>query len=286
MKIALYISAALLFFTSCEKVISVDLSEGKKQLVVDGFLTDEPGPQTIHLSVTQPYFDNTTPPPAIGAVLKVISSQGDTFSFADNTNIGAYTWPGNPTDTLCKTGLSYTLNISYMGSTYTSSSKVNPVPPIDSLTFTPNTDVSGKQNGYVAQFFATDFKKQDDYYWVKYYRNDTLFSDPSSLLVSINGAIFAPGADGFQFIVPVRAGINDRSNPYLLGQTVKVEVLSISADTWQFFGQAKTQMTNAGLFATPPANVITNITKTSGDGISPIGWFCTSALSRTSAIAQ
>ncbi|MCX6181730.1 MAG: DUF4249 domain-containing protein [Bacteroidetes bacterium] len=272
--------SALLFFTACEKVISVDLDEGKKQLIVDGFITNEATTQKIKLSITQPYFDNATPPAATGAIVKVISSEGDTFKFAEQSNTGEYIWTPSVNDSICKVGIKYTLQINYEGSLYESFNATQQVPSIDSLKFSKSEGFGPPGNGYTAEFFANDFGGQNDYYWIKYYKNDSLFSDPASILVSINGAIFAPGADGFLFIAPVRFGINDGAKQYQLGDSVKVEVLSITEDTWQFFGEAKTQMNNGGLFATPPSNVRTNISKTSGNGMSAMGWFSTSALSR------
>ncbi len=281
MKSLLYLSAALLFFTACEKVITMDVAEGKQQLVVDGFLTNEAGAQKIKLSVSQPYFDNSSITGATGATVKVISSANDTFLFSDNNN-GEYTWTPVGNDTLCKIGLTYTLHVSYKGSSYESSTDVHPVPAVDSITFSKGGSFGppSANSTYSAQFFAKDSAGQDDYCWIKYYRNDTLFSTASDILVVVNGALNAPGADGFEFIVPVRYGINNFSKPYHLGDSVKVEILSITEETWQFFNEAQTQMTNGGLFATPPANVRTNIKKTSGDGISAIGWFSTSALLR------
>ncbi len=281
MRILLFISASLLFLTSCEKVISIDVPEGQQQLVVDGFLTNETGAQKIKLTVSQPYFDNSSLTGAMGASVKVISSAGDTFLFNEN-NIGEYIWTPKGNDTLCKVGLAYSLQINYKGSIYQAYTTMHPVPVIDSLKFSKGEAFGppSKKDGYSAEFFARDFPKEDDYYWIKYYHNDTLFSDASSLLLSVNGAVYPPGADGFEFIIPVRKAINKRSSQYHLGDSVKVEILSITHDTWQFFSEAKTQMTNGGLFATPPANIPTNISKSTGDGILAIGWFSTSALSR------
>ncbi|MFM7023940.1 MAG: DUF4249 domain-containing protein [Flavobacteriales bacterium] len=281
MRKLLYISASLLFFfASCEKVISVDLEEGEKKLIVDGFLTNEATAQKIKLSVSQPYFDNATPPPATGAIVKVISSIGDTFDFVENGNSGEYIWTPGSSDSLCKIGLSYTLEISYKGSVYNAYSSTNPVPKIDSINFIPNTGFGSVENTYLAEFHAMDSAGRTDYCWVKYYRNDTLFADASSMILVVNGAFNAPGADGFEFIIPVRFGINNSSKPYHIGDSVKVEILSITEATWQFLSETQTQLNNGGLFATPPANVRSNISKTSGSGMNALGWFSTSALSR------
>ena len=285
MKILVYISAVLLF-ASCEKVISVEVEEGEKKLIVDGFLTNGAGAQKIKLTISQPYFESATPTPAIGASVKVISSAGDTFVFVDNGTNGEYIWTPVGNDTLCKVGLHYTLEINYNGSAYQSYSNVPIATNIDSIVIGQGTPFGppSPSKEYYAELFATDSAGQIDYCWVKTYKNDTLFSDASSMLLVVNATTDYPGADGFQFIFPVRLSINDFSNRYQLGDSVKVEILSINEDTWRFLGEIKTQLTtNDGalgpLFAIPTANVRTNISKTSGDGIQALGWFSTSALS-------
>src|SRR3546814_15348487 len=71
-------------------------------------------------------------------------------------------------------------------------------------------------------------------------------------------AAYGEGADGLQFIEPV-ADFTPGDDPYRPGDSASVEIASIDRRTYGFLSQVMDQSTNAGLFATPPANVRPNI---------------------------
>jgi hypothetical protein len=60
---------------------------------------------------------------------------------------------------------------------------------------------------------------------------------------------------------------------YQKGWSCKVEIHSISKETYFFFLQAAAQINNGGLFATTPENVKTNIVTPSDAKTKGIGWF-------------
>jgi hypothetical protein len=100
-----YISIIIVtfFFTACEKIIDIDLNNSTPQLVIEGSITDEPGPYTIKLSKTVNYNEQNTYPPVSGAMVII----------SDNTGV---------IDTLTETvsGLYQTQNITgIQGNTYT-----------------------------------------------------------------------------------------------------------------------------------------------------------------------
>ena len=70
---------------SCEDVVDVDLEDGVRQVVVDAFLTNEFGPQTVKLSRTVPFFEAVNTPPITGATVTVTDDGGNVFNFLDNT---------------------------------------------------------------------------------------------------------------------------------------------------------------------------------------------------------
>ncbi|MFZ9848840.1 MAG: DUF4249 domain-containing protein [Flavobacteriales bacterium] len=286
MKNLLIILGATLLLSSCEKVIDVEVDKEEPLLVVDAFVNNDTTQQQIVLKYSQPYFENGEAQPAIGALVKIISAAGDTFHFVDNNNKGVYSWSISPGDSICKTGNSYRLQIDFLGSIYEASSFVNVAPNLDSLKFFENKDFLGNPDGYVGEFYANDPAGQFDFYRIKTYRNDTLFNKSSDLTVSVNGGQFYPGYDGALFIRPTRSAINRNGEPYQLGNKVKVELLSITRDTWDYFSELSSQINNQGLFATPTSNVRTNIIKTSGNGPLVQGWFCTSALTRIEGIVK
>ena len=58
----LYLLVTLIFITGCTEVIDIDLNETDPALVVEGLITDRPGPYTVKLALTTSYFESETPP--------------------------------------------------------------------------------------------------------------------------------------------------------------------------------------------------------------------------------
>ncbi|QJW92013.1 DUF4249 domain-containing protein [Spirosoma taeanense] len=276
-----------LLLTGCETVIDAKLDTGPTQLSVDGTLTDLPGPQSIRLTQTAAYLDNGTPPPAIGATVQVRNNNGRNFSFTDPDNDGYYVWQPTGKDTLGRIGQTYNLNITFQGETYRATSRMNRVPVVDSLVFSKQKiNPLSSTEGYQAEFFARDLPGATDYYRIRYYRNGTLQNKPRDIITVKDGSF--PGSadtDGLVFIRPFRQSVNPDSL-YNLNDTVKVEIMSLTPEAFEFWQQLQNQITNGGLFATPPANVPTNIINTNGNGRRATGFFIASAVrGRTARVA-
>jgi len=254
-----FLIALLLSFSACTKEVNVNLNPGVSQLCVSAFVNNKPGTQTIVLSNTESYFANTPCPPATGATVKVTDNKGNQYSFLDKNANGNYQWTPAPGDTLIRVNYTYTLSISYSGQNYQAVSMANPVPPIDSMNYQLQKGRGGfgKTDSYYAAFFATDIKGRSNYYWIKSYVNDSLIN-PTSLDLSVNGSTGFAVGEGLPFIYPVRESIN-MDGGFRLNDTLNVELHSINPNTYFFFQEVVTQTNNGGLFATPPANVSTNI---------------------------
>ena len=285
--VLLFSLAAVTGLTSCTTVIDAKLDTGPTQLSVDGTLTDQPGQQTIRLTQTAAYFDSSTPTPATSATVTVVDNVGKTYPFSDPDNDGYYVWQPTGKDTLGHIGRTYQLTIAYQGDTYKASSKMNPVPPVDSLIFVKRKlNPLSKTEGYRAEFYAVDIPNEVDYYRVRFFRNGELQSEPNNIITSQDGAFRGASTvtDGLTFIVPIRRSINPDSL-YALNDVVKVEVQSLTLDAFDFWQLVRTQITNGGLFATPSVNVPTNISNTNASGRKATGFFITSAVrSRTATV--
>ena len=61
---------------SCEKVIDVDLSSVEPQIVIDGTITDQPGPYTVKISKTGDYFNPGAFPAVTGASVTISDNRG------------------------------------------------------------------------------------------------------------------------------------------------------------------------------------------------------------------
>ncbi|MFD2573722.1 DUF4249 domain-containing protein [Spirosoma soli] len=282
MKAQLLFIFGLLFvvgLTSCETVIDAKLDQGPTQLSVDGTITDQPGPQTIRLTQTAAYFDNRTPPIASGATVTVSDNTGKRFTFTDPDNDGYYVWQPAAKDTLGRIGRTYSLSIVFQGETYTATSKMNRVPSVDSIIFRKEKiNPLSSTEGYQAEFFARDFPGATDYYRVRYFRNGTL-QNKARDIITLKDASFPGSADtdGLVFIRPFRQSVNPDSL-YNLNDSLKVEIQSLTGEAFEFWQQLSNQITNGGLFATPPANVPTNIINSNPNGRKATGFFTAAAI--------
>jgi Domain of unknown function (DUF4249) len=282
--IILGFSIITLFCFSCQDVILIEVKEGKTQLAVDAWLTDEAIEQSIVLTNTQSYFDSTKAKPALGATVVVYSQDSTAHVFVDKTNTGVYTYTPKDNNYL-KAGELAFLSIKYQNEEYNSVSKLNRVPKIDSLryevfSFPVNPPDGGPKNGYLAEFYAKDFKGEGDTYLIRHYKNDTLKFKPNEFSLAYDGG-FSPGsrADDLMFILPLRQSIN--SKLYLENEKVKVEIFSIPNEAFYFFQQLRQEANNGGIFATPLNNVPTNIINVKKqNGKKAVGIFFVSKVSR------
>ena len=268
----------------CETVIDAKLDTGPAQLTVDATITDQPGLQSIRLTQTAAYFDNSPAPTVTGATVSVSDLAGRTFAFTDPDNDGYYVWQPEEGDTLGRIGQTYGLSITYQGNTYRAISTMNRVPPVDSIIFRKQKlNPLSSIEGYQAEFYARDLPGATDYYRIRYFRNGVL-QNRARDIITLKDASFPGSAntDGFMFIRPFRQSINPDSL-YALNDVVDVEIRSITPEAYAFWQQFAQQITNGGLFATPPANVPTNVVNTNSGGPAATGFFTASAVRSRSA---
>lgn len=285
----LVISSLIGIFSSCEDVIDVNLDQGRSQLVVDAFLTNDSLPQIIQLSQSSEFFSNSLPQAVNDAKVKLeAASDGKTYNFIGDDN-GNFIYDPALNGSLDRIGETYLLELQYEGNTYTASSTLRPVPKIDGMSVAFEEEEIGQEEGYYTQFFARDFPGRKDFYWIRAFRNGEPIDpeNPAELILSEDAAFGGEGADGFPFILPIRAAITNEDDPFELGDTSSVELLSMNEDAYLFLQQVALQADNAGLFSTPPANVRPNIFDEFGQTQEEVlGVFSISAISKSSIIAK
>lgn len=271
-----------IFLVGCQNVIDITLPAGQSQLAVDAFITNQSGAQQIVLTQTISYFDNQACPPVNGATVKVTdNTNSKIYNFADSSNTGIYVWKPNVGDTLGIIGHHYTLSISDNGDNFSATSVMNPVPPIDSITYSYGKGNFGDSLKYHAQFYATDIPHVVDFYWIKQFLNGVLDTKPADINVSQDGGLNGTSDDGLLFIEPIRQ--IHFGTDLVLGDSIKIQIHAITYQTFMFLQEVRTQTTNGGLFATPPANVDCNIQKTTSNTLTTaVGWFSTAAVSTKS----
>ena len=282
-----FVLLASILILSCEDTVDVKLREAEAVLVVDAWINDKAEDQHIILTESQPYFDNTMPPPITGATVSIIASQGQVYDFTEMSN-GDYVWqPTASTPTFGIIGESYTLNIQLAdGSVYQSSTTMNRTAELDSISYTFEEADAFFPDAYIGEFYARDPEGSGDSYWIRTYKNGQLLNKPSEINIAFDAA-FSEGSnfDGIVFIQPIRQGMNPLDQdeddnflaPYTVGDSAYVEIHSISNEAFYYLSEVTIQTDRPGgfgeLFAQPLANVPTNIVPAEGASLEAVGFF-------------
>jgi len=253
------IALLLLTLTACEDVVQIDLDKGSKMYVIDAFITDKGGTQIIRVLENDSYFSTTEAPPVSYAQVKVTDlTINKTYSFTYAGN-GNYAYTG--TDTLGGNEHLFKLTVTIDGVDYTSEETqhrkafIDTIIPVDfeALGFGPDAPKG------IQAIVARDLMgPTTDYYNIVTYKNDTLMNPKSpNLVVDGTGGAIPDDGTPFRYFDP--PGIYQNFVQFKKGDICRAEIHSISHDNFYWYIQAQNQINNAGLFATTPENVKTNI---------------------------
>ncbi len=270
---------------SCDEVINPELEKADPVLVIDAWLNNAPGSQQITLTRSQPYFESSLPTGVSGALVRVTDQNNKTYAFTE-INPGVYQWTPVGTEAFGEVGFVYKLNVQIGSEIFTSEAKMGRAPEIDSITFFVEPAGQFFDSLYQAQFWAIDPQEPNDAYWIKAFKNGTQLSKPSEIVTAYDAG-FSKGGNfnGVEFIFPIRAAINpfdedkdgNLKSPYVVGDSVYVQIQSVTEAAFNFLNEVRIQTDRPGgfseLFATPLANVSTNITNTNANGSVVLGFF-------------
>ncbi len=278
----------MILTTSCEDVVQVTVPKNETKLVVDGTITNKAGNQSLLISLSQAYFDNTIPKPAIGAIVSITDNEGKIYKFEANDpkNPILYTWQPKDGEILGKIGNTYTLKIDFEGEKYQAITDMKRVPVIDSLIYAfkdnsglPSNSDTTIKIGYRPEFFARDLVGENDCYLIRglqYNKKKNKWVNKQRQTAYDAAFQKGAGADGLVFILPIRRSI---SRELLVeGDSIRTEIYSISKEFFEFRRAADEEANNAGLFATPPGTIPTNIKNINPNSTKrALGWFNASA---------
>jgi hypothetical protein len=282
--ILVFVSASF-FLLSCDDVIDPTLEKADPVLVIDAWLNNAAGEQQITLTRSQPYFENSLPSGVSGAVINVTDQNSKVYSFSE-TEPGVYVWTPAGNEVFGEVGFTYNLSVQVGAETFISEAKMGRAPAIDSITFFLEPGGQFFDDLYQAQFWATDPLGSGDAYWIKTFKNGNQLMKPSEIITAYDAG-FSKGGNfsGVPFIYPIRTAINPFDededgrflSPYLVGDSVYVQIQSVTEAAFNFLNEVRIQTDRPGgfgeLFATSLANVSTNITNTNANGSMVLGFF-------------
>tara|TARA_R110000744_G_scaffold77289_1_gene152693 strand:+ start:350 stop:1207 length:858 start_codon:yes stop_codon:yes gene_type:complete len=276
----LFVVLTFFLLQACEDPISIDLPSGSTYLVVEGWITDQPGPYRVRLSQTLP-FDSPETNPKISDAKVYITSKGVNYFLTENPETpGEYLtdsaeFVGTP-------GVNYKLVIEWDDKVIISTeNSFKAAPPIDTLTysFVPNIFVPETlsfTSGYLVTGFVSDPATENDYYRWKVSENGISY-DRAEDLILITDRFFNGKKFGFEL----------SSLLFQVDDTVTVSQYTIDAAAFEYLKNLNTQAIGLGKStSTPPSLVRGNLKYLSDDGGVILGYFGMSSVSSAKVIIK
>ena len=242
MKQIIYFILLIVVFSSCKKVIQLDLNNNTDVLVIDGAVTNAAGPYYVKLNKSV-NFNATSSYPAVTNAQVIITdnvNQRDTLKHAGNGLYKTNSLKGIE-------GRTYLLSVLADGKTYSAQSIMPTAVKLDSL-----------------RISYTNANDEINYNVVPMYTDPMVFGNSYRFIQTINGKLdetyFAFNDNlnnGLPNQRPLRSG--DPDLKLLLGDVVEIEMQCLSLETYTYYYSLSQQTRNGG-GATTPANPPNNIT--------------------------
>lgn len=268
MKSLFRFAVLMIGFSACTEKIDLDLNTlDQRRLVVDAWITNETDSHLVDLSYTIDFFDDEPAPKATGAIV-TISDGLSTFLLNEKTP-GQYRTDTNFTGQVDK---DYELRILIDDEIYVSTTHLNPVMTIDSLSYSKKDDFGrdlglgeNKLQLYRLLMTIQELPGKGDYYAIRTFKNGILDSDTLYEYVFFDDQF----VDGYEYNLASYDIIEAE-----IGDVFDIELMSISQDAFEAYQAMFSETFRGGIFDAPPSNVPSNISN------GALGIFNASAVSR------
>ena len=268
MKTIYQVAAMALFIvtiTSCQKVIDVSLNNAEQKYVIEGSVTDGPGPYTVTLSRTKAFTENNTFERISGAQVTITDvTAGNTDTLHDG-GTGNY-----QTGTLAGVrGHAYLLSVVINGQTFTAASTMPAVAVAVDTLYASRPDFGDPNSAFMTPVF-TDPVGTGNYYRLRQWVNG----------IEVKGSRVRGDevSDGHTYSSQLYYDADDDSGNPKIGQgdSISVELQCINKQVYDYY---RTLTDVTGENSATPANPLTNVTG------GALGIFNTCTSRRKSAIA-
>lgn len=239
-KVILYLS--ILLATACEEATTLDFPEEPPTLVIEGKITNQPGPYLVKVGLSSPFSDSIKNIPITDAQIHLSDDLGN------REHLQLYQPGIYRTDAIQgKIGRTYTLEVEYKGQMYTASSFLGPVGRIDSIVQTFRKESLLWEEGYHASLYQQkSIQNKVNYYRWHILKNDSLFRGRNYFYV-----------DSDEFVATLKGLEFDY--PFSPGDTVKCESESLTKEVFDYYIQLNVIINGDGFInkfrhINPPTN--------------------------------
>lgn len=256
--------------SSCEDPIEIDIPDGQERLVVEGWITDQPGPYQIQLSLTNNFNDVAPSPRVSNAQVWVEASDGNSYDFIEQAS-GVYWSTGK---FIGKQGVGYTCFITLEGGEeiVSSTEVLGNVPDLDSLFYKevfPANIIDGIiQEEFFIGSTIRDPAEVDNYYRWRLTQNSTSLIDVESIVIFSDRFV---NGNEFQLEVPQIL--------FARGDTIIVQQEGISEQAFDYYDLLIAQATTLGQSSgTAPAILRGNMSALNNPNEIVLGYFGTASI--------
>ncbi len=239
---------------ACQELIDLDLDQSEPRVVIEGKITNQPGPHKIKVSRTINYYDTAAIPPLSNAIVSLLDESQNlieqfTYFAEDSTFRSSENWAG-------EAGQTYIVNVEADGDTYQAKGKILENATLDSLYYLSSEtlkalgqNVLGDEGYYL---FANGAINGEgiQYYRLQIILNDTLQNSRGDIANSVlSSELF-----GREFVgLPIPGTFQAKD-------TIQLSLSSLNEDIYQYYIEFINLMFNdGGVFSPPPVNPTNNI---------------------------
>jgi hypothetical protein len=139
---------------ACEEVVEPSLIAADPVVVIEGWLSDQPGESYVRLSYTAPFNDPTNTPPLANAQVSVYNEQTGTMVFSEQGELGYY----QPVFAAysCMPGNTYSLRVEADGASYSATAFLPQPMGIDSLSVAYLQAGPDREEGFYVSYHYQD----------------------------------------------------------------------------------------------------------------------------------
>lgn len=231
-------------FTSCEKVIDIDLNDVEKKYVIEGVLTDADGSAVVQISQTKNFSDDNQFVGITGATVTIADGEGNT-TILNETATGIY-GSGSLTG---ESGKTYTLTVDLDGTTFKAAATMPAKVNLDSLYV-------------IEEYFFGEVRKTAN----------VQYQDPAGLGQSYRFVQYVNGkkenriyirnddyTDGNESTVKLFSPGDDEDDELKPGDLIRVDMLCIDEPVYKYWYSFLTGGAEGGSNNASPANPVSNI---------------------------
>ena len=236
----------IVLFSSCQKVIDVDIKNAEPEYVVEAVVTDKPGESRVLLSTTKNISENNNFPVISGAGVTITDNAGNSRMFAEDT-AGVYTAPAFTGEA----GKTYSLQVNINGEMFTANSTMPQKINLDTI-FISDELLFGETRKLVNIAYQDPAGKGHCYRYVQY------INGKKSKPIFVNNDDYSDGKYVETKLWYLVDEDENEDEEIKSGDTVMLDMLCIDPAVYKYWYSVYQSATGNSQSASP-ANPVTNI---------------------------